>query len=85
MSTQKTDASGELRITAATTGSVRSDICLLLSKACSHRPTPHRYEMQVYFGMAVLSEISRGLVKHHCLPSKLIEGMSARVERDEEF
>ena len=85
VSIQKAIMSGELRITAARTGSVRSDICFLLSKACPHRPSPHRYEMQIYFGMAVWSEISKGSVKHHCLPSNLIEGISAREGRDEEF
>lgn len=85
VSIQKADVSGELRITVARTGSVRSDICLLLSKACSHRPSPHRYEMQVYFGIAVLSEISKGSVTHHCLPSKLIEVISVRVGRDGMF
>lgn len=38
--------------------------------------------MQVNFGIAVLSEISKGSVTRHCLPSKLIEVLSARVERD---
>ncbi len=41
--------------------------------------------MQVYFGIAVLSEISKGSVTHHCLPSKLIEVISARVGRDGMF
>lgn len=85
MSIQKADVSGELRITEARTGNVRSDIYLLLSKACSHHSTPHSYEIQVYFGIAVLSEISQGSVTHHCLPPKLIEVLSVRGGRDGTF